>query len=476
MTISRSTLRSAFQLSGAEVQTANERTLVNIKASAPPKGHICPAGYLVEWGQAEIMEALGIEKLAQDDETSEVTFRYPLKGKEYDRYATSKNKTNRPLNVDNMAGLLSSMLEEKWAITGETLIFDESDQAASCQHRLVAAFIATLVNPDLKFTFIVVSGIAIDVIDFIDTGKSRDLKDTSTRHTESFLPLNSIRTLTGTCYTDDRTVRAKITSDIKQAISLLYLRGSGKDVNASTTEYKNDKGAYFAMLERFAPTTFEGVESKISDAIVEIPTTTLELAAQRIYGYDSTHSGHLNKVYGRGKLLAALILASNADNPSDIRIEDKKIRVDMPDNLAIDLDLVDGFCSSASDPLGPFAAQFTAFSKAKGKLTLDKQYKMGALVNAIKHYIENRTELTIPAETNEAGAVIREAYTQASCSPMVGTGIPTTPRANKEGKIPPLNYPHFGGYDIGMVDKDSLKASAAIEEAIAEATSEDSDE
>jgi len=473
-------------MSAEQFSEANKRTIQNIVAMPEPKGVVCKAGYLVLWGHEEIAEALGIVAMTDaEKETEPAYFRWPLTGKEYTGYKTEKNATNRPLTIDNMQRLLAFMLAEKWAITGEFMIFDESGMAASAQHRLTAAFIATLINPDLRFYFLILGGIAVDVIDLIDTGKSRDLKDVSARHTDSFLPLDTLRDIHDNPIAGNALeVRKQQTGDIKQAMSIVWHRAHGKDVNASTSgDYKDDRAHYIRMLERFEPMVFTDANG------VEVESTSLERAAMRIYNHDrgtSKTGGALSKYFGRGKVLAALILASNHDNdsvvttiPAKTKGGNPSVSVEMPDTLALDLDLVELFCKVATQPTGSFAPLYSTLDQYKGKEKLDAQYRFGALVNAIKYLEEHVSDTVVPATLNQAGEVIKPERIEQTVEPMPANDngrvigiIPKAP-AKKAGmtKAPALNFPAFGGLDIGPIDKKALAAEATIAEAQEEAAS-----
>lgn len=469
--IRQAVVKSAFQMSSEEFAAANERTIANLKNGTPPDGAICPAGYLVKWGQAQIMAKLGIRVL--NDETEKDVpelFSFGLTKADRKRYATDNNATNRPLSKENWQSLLSYFLERRWAITGETLIFDADDMAASAQHRLVAAFVATLLDPQAEFYFIVVKGIDTSVIDLIDTGKSRDLKDITVRHAQSLLPADSLRDLLDLPYGSGvETARKDIAGDIKQAMSIVWHRANGKDVNASTSDYKKDKGLYFAMLDRFPQHVFTDANGQ------EVETTELERAAMRIYAYDRQGGKVLSKYFGRGKLLAALILASNSDKTVQVGVEEKTTGIgtkvttlsfDLPDELNVDLDLVDDFCDNAKDLDGPLVDVYKYLKAKSGKDKLDPQYKFAGLVNTIKYFVNNATEQRIEGTKNEAGQVVVPDRVEMVCPTIPTSGlVPAMPRADANNNRKPLHWPHFGGWDIGYQDKDSIKATAALEQA-----------
>lgn len=456
-------LKSAYELTADEVSQANARTAERIKALTPPPGSVAPASYLVLWGQAEIMQALGIRALDKETEADQPYLFEHGVGKNKIRYAADNNSTNRPLSVDNMKSLTEHFMGGTWAITGEPLIFDSEGMAASAQHRLTAAFIATLANPEAKFEFIVQTGIDSSVIDFIDTGKGRDLKDITIRHSETMLTVEELRTLAGTQYKSNiADVRKKIAADIKQAASILFLRSHGKDVNNSTTEWKSDKSLYFQMLKRFGECQFTDAQGKT------VTTNTFTRAANLIYAYDTEQGGAINKNFGRGKLLAIMVLASNVDNPTKRDVEQfmnglgkeqSKIIYTMPETLALDLELVAEFCDVASDktPSGPLHKLYTHLASKTGKERLDPQYKFGASVNAVKAFIDTAQTQTLPATVNEAGEEVTPEVTRKVMPPLADHTVPKQPSMRGDVR-PPLDWPAFGGFDVGYLSKEDAKA------------------
>lgn len=468
--VRREMLRTAFQLTADEIQAANQESIVGIQTAVEPPGVVCRAGWVVLWGNAEIVDYMGLEELSKDDPRPHLFKWKVASGKDgFRRWAAKNNGTNRALNDTNWQSLLEFMVHQRWGLTGEPLLRTADRKVLSAQHRLTAAFVATLLNPSLKFHFVVIDGIAECLGDFIDTGKSRDLKDTSSRHQDAFLPADTLRTLNDSPYLASvNDARKGIISDIKTATSLVWLRGRGSDINGSTTEYKADKSQYFDMLSRFAAMTFTDANGQ------EVESTTLERAAMRIYAWDREQGGVIQKYFGRAKLLAAIILASNIDNPSDMRIEkidnrEKKL-VTYPDSLEIDFDLLEGFCSVAKDKLGPFAPHYgDTTKKTLDQITKWTVLKFGALVNIVKHFSDTRSTYPIAASHNEAGEIIKPASEGVTCAPLPGNMIPRLPAKRADAKtgvlkMPAFNYPHFSGLDVGLVDKDELKTNQVLEQ------------
>lgn len=481
--MARSKLVTGLNATVEQIAEATARTVANIKKLTAPKGAICPSSWLVEWGQAEIMEKLGIFRLDRENPSHvEIPALFTWgNGKDKQEYAATNNATNRALSVENFKHLLKLALANRYTITGEPLIFDSDNMAASAQHRLAACFVATIVNPDLRFLFIVQDGIDPLLVDYIDTGKGRSNKDIGGRHKENVFPVDVLRTSAGLMF--GKTVedaRKAMIADATSACSRLWHRANGKDVNSSTTEYSKAKHLYPEMLERFE--IFEWENPANGGEVLEL--STLERCVNIVYNWDREQGGAISKYFGRGNLISALVMASNIDNPTEITVETitsstgretQKVTAKLPETLAVDLDLVSQFCRVASDKTGPFAPLYSYLETRKGKNALDNQYKFGAMVNCIKYFQEHRSLTEIGATFNEAGEQVTPPQTIVSCPPLPGNMVPNAPRARMQGGksvVPALDYPHFGGFDVGLQDTKSLKDQAALEKAVDEANEE----
>jgi hypothetical protein len=478
--MSRQEFKTANSATVAEIQAANERTIQNIKNATPPPGTICPAGYLVHWGQAEIMDYAGIYRIDRDNtemKDDECWLQWPLNASGTE-YGAKQNPTNRKMTKDQMHMLLRHAIAETFVVTGEACIRDSLKFLASAQHRMGACFVATLLNPEARFYFIIQDGIDPLLVDYIDTPKSRTNKDVGGRHKDSFFPESVLRNLSGLPYGKQvGEVRKTCISDATSAISRIWLRGRGEDINGSTTQYKHDKSQFDRMVARFP---IVEIENPTTNGVEVLEITTLERAANLIYARDKEGGGALNRYFGRGNVLTALVLASNTDNPSDVRVESvtsttgrstSTVVVEYPEEMACDLQLVEDFCRMAIDKTGPMRPVYDWLDQKRGKINIAPQYKFGALVNSLKFFIENREETVLPAKLNEAGEVVSPEKTIVSCPDMPSSMVPKTPKAKIVGGkeiVPPLKYPHFGGYDCGKIDSKQLKANAELEELVEE--------
>lgn len=482
----RTTLKTFNSASLEEVTAANLATIANIKArmaAPPPRGCICPAGWLVEWGQAELMAQLGIQAIVErTPENADIPalFAYPS-GKDKVEYVATNNSTNRKLDDVNWKYLFRVALSGRFVITGEALIFDSEGMAASAQHRIVACFVATVVNPDLKFYFILQEGIDPLCVDCIDTGKSRTTKDIGGRHKDGYFPADMLRTLQGLPYGKDRDkVREQMIRDSVGALSVVYHRANSQDVNSSTTNYSKDKSLFDAMVSRFQMLS---IANHTGEATEQLEVTSLERLTNLVYAFDSENGGNIRKYWGRSNMVAILILASNVNNPSELEpVLDSRngkatgaVSATLPEVLDVDLQLAEHLLRVACDKVGPFAPLYSYLESRKGKNALDKQYKFGGLVNAVKYFIENQSSQTYPAVHNEAGEVVSPERVVVTCPPLPSNGIPATPKTKADGTKAKFKWPAFGGLDVGPVDGKALHNTQVLEEAASE-ESEASDE
>lgn len=423
--------KSFFQLNAQEIATINERAKGTIRTQ------------IETWGIKQIGEALGIRVIPEDDVATPALFSHKKV-----RYTADNNKTNRPLSMPNMRNLLSLMLRGMWACNGEVLIIDDTGMLASAQHRLVAAYIACLENPTLQFTFVVVRGVPAEFVDSIDTGKSRDNKDASARH-EDILPIASLSNLQGFGYGKKAgDVRKTLLTELNSVCRLVQLRGTGKDVKASSTGYKQTE--YFAQLERMG----KDVETLVS----------------LVYAYDTAENGSkgaLAKYIGRNHVGAALVLYSNQSNPPKVVLEgENKKHYTLPDSIAIDLEFARDFLYCASQRNGFMAKLYNYLEEnTSAKQKFEAPYKMGALVKAIQWFAEHRTTRQLPPEIHpETGEVIADGKTVPDCPQLAGHGIPKAPGVNSAtGKPNPFNWPAFGGLDVGY----SAKSELTVEDMLA---------
>ena len=422
--------KSFFQLSASEIATLNEKARANITSE------VCL------WGVNEIREALGITVLPEDDTTTPALFTHQKV-----RYIATRNKTNRPMSLPNMKNLFKLMLERRWAFNGEVFIFDDENNVASAQHRLVAAFLVCLTDPSFLLPCIVIRGVPKEFVDSIDTGKSRDNKDASARH-EDIIPLDSLKSLAGFGYGKKAAdVRKTLLTELNGVCRLVNLRGQGKDVKASNSGgYKQTE--FFAMLERMP---------------------LVEKLVERTYAYDTAESGSkgaLAKYLGRTYVAAALVLYSNQSNPSQKIVDGKTVSYTLPTSISIDMDFAEKFLHCASQRNGFMSPLYDYIeNNSSSKTKIEAPYKMGAVVNAIQWFAQHNATMTIPEATNpETGEIIEPAKEVPTCPKLVKHGIPAAPRTNPEtGKPNPFNWPAFGGLDVGYSKETTIDTADLVE-------------
>lgn len=413
--------KSFFQLTPSEIQSANDRawdsiTITKERLTGPELGRL-----------------LGIRPMTEEEKGV-----IPAKFSHMSvPYVTMNNGSNRPLSVPGMKHLLKFFLDGRWALNGEVLIIDETGQAASMQHRAIAAFIASLLSdPTRTFPFLVVRGVPVELVDSIDTGKTRTAKDASIRHTD-LLPADTLTELSGNAYgKTSAKVRETILGEVTSALRLLWLRSQSKDVNASSTGFKQDQ--YFEMLDRCP----------------EI----LDLALL-VYQYDtlSGKSGIINQRWGRAMVAAALVLASNIDNPA----QQIGAKWEQPETYNVDLEFAKAFLSAAQNATGFCSPYYLKAKEYNTKNPLGKQYKMGALVKAIQWFASNQkaTAISTPIlddEKNPTGRFVESIAYDAP--PLPNHGIPSTPRT-VDGKTGVWKWAHFGGLDVGYTVKEKAPST-----------------
>lgn len=447
--------KSFFQLSKDEVQNANSRYLQWLDAHPDAIGVELLSGF-------QLGELLGIRQMTDEDTKNGVTPWVTYRGKQY---VAEKNKSNRPASVPNMRNLMKFFRSGRWALNGETLIFDENGHCCSAQHRAGAAFFHALENNDqTQYPFIVVRGVPTELIDSIDTGKSRDNKDILARHTDIFREA-ALRTIGGFKVTGSavNTMRKTLAKEANTVCRYLWLRTDAKDIKASSTGYKQEE--IFDVMSRFEPSpTIDNRPDGEAFGLI------LEDLLQLVYNQDvgaSGKSGTLNKFLGRADVAAALVLWSNQQTTPE-RTDDKDSgrRFALPDSFEVDLDFAQAFCSCASKADGfmkPLYDHITA-NYGTGKAKLDTQYYFAALVNAVKYFAENyKTEELVGKDENGN----ETKSTVYNCAPLPGHGIPKAPptgRSRAEQKKNPWKWPHFGGIDVGYVAPDPRKKDDIAEE------------
>lgn len=453
--------KSFFQLSRDEVQNANNRYLAWLKDN--------PNAISVQLLTGpELGAKLGIRLMTEEDTKNGLTPWVTYGGKQY---VATKNKSNRPASVPNMRNLLKFFLTGRWALNGETLIFDETGQCCSAQHRGGAAYFYSLDTGDTstKFPFIVVEGVPVELIDSIDTGKSRDNKDILTRHADIFRE-KALRTITGMKVTGTAVVnmRKTLSKEANTVCRLLWLRTDAKDVKASSTNYKQEE--IFDIMSRFEP----------SDTLNDRPEgeafdSQLEDLVQLVYNQDvqtSGKAGTLNKFLGRADIAAAVVLYSNRNTPA-LPSDTKDRRFALPDSFAVDLEFAQAFCSCANRVDGFMKPFYDKVEKDfQGKSKLEPQYYFAALVKAMKHFADNYTK-DVQKTIGENGQEIETV--NYNCVPLPTHGIPDsmpTKRSVQDRKRNPWQWPHFGGIDVGYVKPAPKKKDDIAEDD----DSEDSDD
>jgi hypothetical protein len=83
-----------------------------------------------------------------------------------------KNKQNRPINDNNLAGIIAEMKRGCFRITGESIKVSKNGNLLDGQHRLTA-----IVKTGIDINMLVVRGLDDDAFKYIDTGRTRKASD-----------------------------------------------------------------------------------------------------------------------------------------------------------------------------------------------------------------------------------------------------------------------------------------------------------
>ncbi len=87
------------------------------------------------------------------------------------------NRSNRKLKERQVAAIARDMLAGNWQFEGNPVRFDKEGYLCDAQHRLQGLIVAGRENPDLRYRFLVLRGVAEDAKAVIDSGVKRSVAD-----------------------------------------------------------------------------------------------------------------------------------------------------------------------------------------------------------------------------------------------------------------------------------------------------------
>lgn len=322
------------------------------------------------------------------------------------RYWMKNSITNRAISMEVVRFVMSIILMGRWAFNGETMILSILLHCISCQHRLAALYLASLVDPTVRIPVILVTGIPDEFADTADTGRSRSNTDILSRNADDIFDDVELTNLLGATFGDSlQSVKKTLCREMGGGCRLLDLRGKGKDVDGNG---KFRQTELFSMLNRCP----------------ELPKLI-----HMVYVHDRGVAGEasFSKTWSIAQVATAIVLASNVDATPESDV----LSVDF--NLATNL--LKGLANMQADsPFASVYAEMNPYTKRNAPKRLSRPHKFGALVKAIQAFIDSDY-------TTVNGKVIPQA------------------KDMKDKK-----YPHFGGFDQGYVAPVRGKKKAEEEE------------
>lgn len=140
---------------------------------------------------------------------------------EFSKLALENMHTNRKVNKDHVNRLCDDMLNNRWQVTGETIIFDNLGITTDSQHRNTAYLQAcNILGETLKGIYMIaIAGVSPSSMLVLDSGKKRSITD-------------SAKIAGATIRVDGDKINSKHQQIIKAAI-MNYYGGKTKDVSIS---------------------------------------------------------------------------------------------------------------------------------------------------------------------------------------------------------------------------------------------------
>ena len=242
------------------------------------------------------------------------------------KYRMTKNNTNRPLSEDSGKALCDQFFSRgRWAMNGETMIFDSLGNAVSAQHRAYAGKRAYLLNPELDPVPVwVVRNTPALLADTADTGRARTTAHILTRDPE-VMAVDELEDARGKSYGEEAIKkREKLVGSLASVLTALRYRCIGKDVNASGP----DKSEIRYLYDRF-------------DESLDHVVNAVD-ARQQTFGSGTTAFSPV-KLLGKEALATAIILAQLSDHEPLSEVDGRKRVITQPEpddleSITLDVD------------------------------------------------------------------------------------------------------------------------------------------
>jgi hypothetical protein len=409
------------------IQSLNRYTLENVEV------------FVGEYRSAEVIDWSGIEEvkprvipattedgkpvLAKDgsqvmkidpDSPMVADWSYTVSRKEGKRNFKNRfHPNNRKLREDASKALSYTFSAHKWAMNGETFIFDSMGMGASCNHRTTAMQMAVLGGWDGSVPLIVVVGIPALFVNTIDTGRSRTAIDTQFRD-PTVLPIDTLRNIDGKEHSPSKVaeIKQKLARMLASVETVLYHRLSGADVNASMSSKGLDTTAKNAVFYRI-----KGGFSNLEQLVQDVHNADIGRGGVSTWG--KIIAPHYVAA-GLSLYFAAQQFPEECLDPSTLDVGTVEIPIEQCRTFLAQLE-------TASTAPTEFGKLWGAVADAK---KLDNREKMGAVLNLISLHFDGETVARPKSESNPI--------------PHASNWLAKGEKATKDN---PARYPHFGGPD-----------------------------
>lgn len=410
-----------------DAMNLNAETVKNLRESCLESGRITVVQGWLDRGGLE--ELFGLRKTKD----GEIAHFFNGTGKERQGYIADYNAGNRGWLKANHEKLVNEFNADRWVhFSPEAWIFSRSGQCKSAQHRGFAAYCRMLSDPTFKVGVTLSFGLPDELADALDRQAQRRNKEILQIHAEDILPIDLLTDRDGEFYPDASAVQTSLTGELNMMLRIIALRATGKDVKA---------GGQFTQKE-------------MGDMITRYPQAGEVLAQVYRYSLDTSGKPIASVALWRRPMIAAMLtLAANVDNGPEISVDGKTRKFSLPASIIPPTEeVIQSFMevSAGDTATSPFGNIYTKWKNAVNK---HPQRKAGVLCGAIRQFLSNRVQETIPPAIDEAtgqplpGATERTVWT---CSQIpfesVDPGVPST------GKdAPAYKWHNFGGLDVGYL-------------------------
>lgn len=428
----------------AEIQATNlpapehivEGTAENIRKmreEAMASGRLQPPKF-VRMHKEGLIELFGIRQVKRDENGTPLEIADWRIGKE--GWVAEWNAHNRGILDSNRDRLIHEVSHNRFVTTPETWIFLSDGQCGSAQHRGFAIFLEQKTRPDYAPVVLLCFGFSAAFADVLDRAAKRSNKDIGERN--DVIPSELLVDSDGHPLEGAANLVRTLNRELNTALKIVWMRAQAKDIKASVVFQQHEYGR---MLGR-------------------CPGAAELLVRLAVLGRDSEGKDtKLVKMFGRANIAAALILASNTENESDVIVHEGKRIFTLPDVIEMPSDeLVESVMSIGSRGMisDPYGHVYDGWSRVTNK---HPQRKFGVLVNLIRETMGACEQVEIPPATDPQtgqplpGATSRIQW-QCPVIDFKQVDVPV-PAVRKPGQDAPPAYQwtYFGGLDTGYLPR-----------------------